>query len=123
MSWKMSEKKRTAIYEKSNGRCFYCGVKLSYEIGLDNTMHIDHITPRVKGGKNNIENLNPSCKLCNASKGTKSIDEFRFHVARKKRFENEPVVFSREQIEWLAINYGVTLDIKHISFFGVESTL
>lgn len=118
LSWKMSEKKRAAIYEKSNGRCFYCGAKLSYEIGLDNTMHIDHITPRAKGGRNNIENLNPSCKLCNLSKGKKNLDEYRFYIATKERFKNEPVTLSKDQIEWLAIHYGVDLDIKYIPFFG-----
>lgn len=57
----------TEIREKvlSSGKCVYC----------DSTenLQVDHIKPVSKGGKDNIENLQPLCKTCNVKKGNKII--------------------------------------------------
>lgn len=37
-------------------------------------LELDHAIPLVKGGLNAIENAQPLCRSCNASKGTKTID-------------------------------------------------
>ena len=47
--------------------CIYCG-------GFPDT--VDHITPLVRGGTNEIFNLAPCCKSCNSSKGSKLIHEW-----------------------------------------------
>jgi 5-methylcytosine-specific restriction endonuclease McrA len=49
--------------EACGGRCVKCGSSESIEI--------DHIIPISKGGTNNIENLQPLCRRCNASKGNR----------------------------------------------------
>ena len=63
---------REEIYNKTNGRCGYCG-----EL-LNNRWHIDHIIPiSNKQGNNNKDNLMASCPSCNNYKHSFSVDGFR----------------------------------------------
>ncbi len=50
----------------ANHRCLACGKKRK--------LTIDHIVPIIEGGSNRIENIQPLCKPCNSSKGSKTID-------------------------------------------------
>lgn len=68
---KVSKTKRKRIYQRDDGMCVYCGKKLS-----KNEFWIDHIKPLSRGGNNEDENLAVSCRKCNLSKGTKTIEEF-----------------------------------------------
>lgn len=52
-------------------RCAACGKRKPLEP--------DHIIPVAKGGPGNAENIQPLCRSCNASKGTKIIDYRRQH--------------------------------------------
>ncbi len=64
---------RAAIWEMTNGRCFYCGRWTNpYE-----TLEIDHIRPKSRGGTDDIDNLVPSCTTCNKSKGDQLLEEWR----------------------------------------------
>lgn len=47
--------------------CIYCN---------DFADTVDHITPLVRGGTNEIFNLAPCCKSCNSSKGSRLIHEW-----------------------------------------------
>ena len=58
------------LFERYKKMCFYCKI--------NNATSIDHIIPISRGGKNNIENLMPSCISCNSKKGTKLLSEFKF---------------------------------------------
>lgn len=95
MARKLSDKKvRLEVYNKYNGRCAYCGC----EIKLTN-FHIDHIKPKLRYLKGNtdsispyektiigfdeIDNYNPSCGSCNASKGSHSLEEWKNHLRNK----------------------------------------
>lgn len=67
-----SRKTREAVYAKCGGRCAYCG----YEIRIKE-MQIDHLESFYNGGKDEIDNLLPSCRQCNFYKSAYSLDGFR----------------------------------------------
>ena len=94
----MTKKQRQIIFEKSGGRCWYCGCEL---VGR---WHADHFEPlgrvydlvRINGkyrwvrtgevknpDADNIDNLVPSCPPCNIEKGIASIEEFRSRLKDK----------------------------------------
>ena len=56
---------RQYIYDKANGRCELCGRKLLFD-----KMTLDHIKPLAMGGRDEIANLQCSCKACNTAKGS-----------------------------------------------------
>lgn len=55
-----SSSERTIIYNKNKGRCAICGKFIPYD-----NFTIDHIIPLVKGGTNELSNLQPACNVCN----------------------------------------------------------
>lgn len=83
---KMS-KKRQAIYDKSGGRCWYCGCDLV------KGWHADHFEPVRRNPKWAIEKLGseamehpefdtevnkvPACASCNIMKSQQSVEDFR----------------------------------------------
>jgi hypothetical protein len=93
---KSQTKYKKQLWEKTGGVCFYCGNK----IALSETT-VDHFFPESKGGMHDIENLVPSCKSCNSSKGTKTIEEFRFLMAMKLFKKDQGISFTQSQIEYL----------------------
>ena len=63
---------RQKVYDKYNGHCAYCGKAISIK-----EMQVDHILSKRNGGTNDIDNLNPSCRMCNHYKDAYSIESFR----------------------------------------------
>ena len=71
------------IFNKTGGRCFYCGVILPPDTdNLDDygqavssirNWDIDHVIPVSVGGSNADDNLVPSCKRCNGEKSDKTV--------------------------------------------------
>lgn len=55
---------RAILWVRQRGRCKYCRGALSKE-----TMTLDHVVPRAKGGRLTLSNLVLACKPCNESKG------------------------------------------------------
>ena len=65
-------RRRREVFEKSGGRCFYCGTVLR----LDGKWHADHMKPRALMGPDDLINLVPSCVPCNLAKGDQTAVEF-----------------------------------------------
>ncbi len=72
----MSQKQiRDILYIQCGGYCPECGMKMHNKNSkeLKTYMTVDHIIPKSKGGKRNIENLRPLCRQCNNERGNKPI--------------------------------------------------
>lgn len=65
-------RRRRDIFERSEGRCFYCGVGLE----LDGQWHVEHQLPRALGGGEDGLNLVAACAACNLSKSDRTAIEF-----------------------------------------------
>lgn len=59
------------VFKRDNYTCKYCGAK-----GKNVILEADHIKPKSKGGSDDLENLNTSCRKCNRKKSNKSLEEF-----------------------------------------------
>jgi hypothetical protein len=84
--------KKQAIWNKTGGRCWFCGQELTQ-------MQIDHAVPRVKGGTHDLDNLLPACRPCNTTKKDKTIEEYRTYL-QWQLVDTTP--FTQSQIEYLA---------------------
>ena len=87
-------KKRKSIWDKSGGKCWYCGVELG-----EKGWHADHFHPIIRNYWLNdgssiypeldtIDNLVPSCAPCNNFKHSLSIEGYRSLCS--EQFENIP---------------------------------
>lgn len=60
----ISKKLRFEIFKRDNFTCQYCGRQTP-----DVILEVDHISPKAKGGDDDIQNLITSCFDCNHGKG------------------------------------------------------
>ena len=98
--------KRKAIYDKSNGHCWYCGVKLG-----EKGWHADHFEPVVRNlvtGKphyperENEDNKVPACASCNINKHSMPLESWR------KIIEGYVVSLNRDSTQYkLAKRFGL----------------
>ena len=72
--WPMGLKRE--LMERQNSTCVYCGHRRTPRL-----LEIDHIFPVVRGGSNDIDNLQVICRPCNMRKGIQSDQEFRARYA------------------------------------------
>jgi len=70
--------KREAVFARDGYACVYCGSG-----GLE--LHCDHVEPVARGGGHEIENLVTACSICNLSKGSKTVAEWRPELAEAFR--------------------------------------
>ena len=70
-------KLRMQILERDNFTCQYCGRKPP-----DVVLHIDHVHPRSRGGKNEMSNLVTSCRECNIGKSDVLLKNLPMAVSR-----------------------------------------
>lgn len=52
--------------------------------GMSSRLERDHVRPLAKGGSDGIENIQPLCRRCNATKGAREID-YRRHATDHDR--------------------------------------
>jgi hypothetical protein len=60
-----SRKLRAIIWNKTGGKCWYC----NRQTNPWTDFCIDHVVPISSGGTDDLDNLVPCCRPCNASKG------------------------------------------------------
>ena len=112
----MTKEKRMTVYNKFDGHCAYCGVKLKYK-----ELQVDHIKAQHKMRNqkrkviDDIDNLYPSCRQCNWYKRINSIKVFRkliatMHIRLEKVF-----------IYKLAKKYGIVKESKWNGKFYFET--
>ncbi len=66
---------RWRVFQRDGWRCVSCGIKAT-----DNDtviLHVDHINPRSKGGKNELENYQTLCGKCNIGKSNRDNTDLR----------------------------------------------
>jgi 5-methylcytosine-specific restriction endonuclease McrA len=60
---------RWQVFKRDNWRCVSCGIKA---VESDTViLHVDHILPRSKGGKDDFDNYQTLCDKCNIGKSNK----------------------------------------------------
>lgn len=105
--------KQSDIWAKTDGKCYYCGLMLK----LKEPFCVDHIIPRSAGGGHHLDNVVPACRSCNSAKGTKTLEDFRFHRRMQKFHRKNGVAFTPAQVQYLE-SIGVELDIPdHVFWF------
>lgn len=92
----MNKKTRIAVWQKYDCRCAYCGEPLHYK-----EMQVDHILPPKRGGEDDFENYNPSCRQCNFYKSDFTLEEFR------EQLKTLHLRISKPFIARLGVKYGI----------------
>jgi hypothetical protein len=109
----MKKEIREAVKAKYNGKCAYCGTELV------KGWNVDHIKPKVSGGTDNIENLNPSCKECNNYKCHSGLETFRRYVLQLCNQKPEYLFKSKTKMQ-VAINMGAIVRVPWDGVFYFE---
>lgn len=73
----MRKSDRVSVLYKYNSCCAYCGKLLTLK-----TMQVDHIQPKSVGGKDELENYNPSCRRCNHYKRSLTLEKYREYLRK-----------------------------------------
>jgi 5-methylcytosine-specific restriction endonuclease McrA len=107
----MNKRLRELVYAKYGGRCAYCGEPIKLE-----DMQVDHFLPIGRGctdtelerylphrGTDDIDNLMPSCRMCNFYKERTSIEGFR---SKLKNLLDYKRTFATR----MALKYGILVE-------------
>ena len=62
--------RKRVLFNRDNWQCQYCGIDLDWE-----SITIDHVYPRSRGGLTTWHNCVASCKKCNLKKGSRTLAE------------------------------------------------
>ncbi len=105
---RLSEQERLAVLQKTNWRCAYCGI----ELGFDG-FQVDHVVPLRMGGKDEMDNMLPTCRSCNHYKRGNSLEGWR------RMLEQTPETLRRDNYTYRqAVKFGlVTPTPKKVRFY------
>lgn len=67
------EKRRAFLFRKQGGLCALCGGPMRPNGDEPDSITLDHVLPRSRGGSNHINNLQGAHKLCNTRRGNRPI--------------------------------------------------
>lgn len=110
----VSKELRFEVFKRDSFTCQYCGRKAP-----DVVLHIEHITPVSKGGKNTLMNLVTSCVECNLGKGARTLsDDSSVTKAQKQA---ELLQDRREQIEMIRDWHLSLVDQSSVEVESVNS--
>jgi len=70
---------RRALFARDAYTCQYCGILATKE----NTMEVEHVKPRSRGGTNAWENVVTACRRCNGLKADRTPEEAGMVLRRK----------------------------------------
>jgi hypothetical protein len=70
--------RKRILYNRDNWSCQYCQKKLNW-----NSVTIDHVIPKCKGGKTTWRNCVVCCKSCNRYKGSKLPQEANMQLIKQ----------------------------------------
>lgn len=125
---------REEVYNKCDGRCAYCGVQIKIK-----EMQVDHIIPtsffqqhiknKIRVPKflshlteddvNHIDNLHPTCRVCNKWKSAHDLELFRKEIEEQVKRLNDYSSNYR-----MAKRYGLIEEtIKPIIFYYESKTI
>lgn len=104
-SRKFKRRKYKIVTEKSNGKCWYCGLEGHKMIGKQLRATRDHQLPKARGGTKDPKNLVLACHRCNNEKGSMDVEAYRWFL-QERRPLGEKIVFYGERcrttVWWLA---------------------
>ena len=81
-------------------KCAYCG-----DLSSDNVLEIEHIHPKGKCGTDKISNLTISCRVCNADKGSMTLEQWEKVLQKnpgkinEKRLQNIPAIKKQSKLK------------------------
>lgn len=90
----MRKKLRFEVLKRDSFKCQYCGAEAP-----DVLLHVDHIKPKSKGGKDDLTNLVTSCAGCNHGKGATELSDDS--AVKKSRDQAAELQERREQLEMM----------------------
>lgn len=87
---------RFAVLTRDNYTCRYCGAKAP-----DVKLHVDHVLPKSKGGKDALDNLVTACATCNQGKHATLTEQATPSVSRNDLLDRlVEVIEKRSQTFW-----------------------
>ena len=118
------------VLKDSGGRCALCGATKK-----EQPLHVDHILPRSRGGKNELENLQVLCSKCNLAKSNKDDTDFRgplppdrdpncpfCNIARSRVIETNGTVLAIRDKHPVTKDHSLVIPARHTpDFFSMTS--